>query len=140
MGIRVRVRIVVGERSLETSALLNSGFESDEPDVCIPVALARRLGLWPPQEVRGEDAFTAGGEVTLYVLSAQARIQLLAGGEVKSEAACVLVVNPYVDEVLLSDYVMDELGVVALSFRRGLWRHASDPPSTVRESEKPEYW
>ena len=70
----------------------------------------------------------------------EARLQLVAGGQVKSDVACTLVVNPHVDEVLLSDYATDELGIVAISFRRGLWRHVSDPPSVVRESEEPEYW
>ena len=107
----------------------------------MPLTLARELGVWPPpREVKSEDVFTAGGEVTLYVLDVPARIQLLAGGEVKSEARCIIVVNPHVDEVLLSDYVIDELGIVAISFRRGLWRHLSDPPTTIRESESPEYW
>ncbi len=141
MGIRVRVRIVAGGSSVETAALINSGFESDRPDVCVPVALARRLGLWPPPgAVESEEAVTAGGEVTLYLVCREARLQLVAGGQVKSDVACTLVVNPHVDEVLLSDYATDELGIVAISFRRGLWRHVSDPPSVIRESEEPEYW
>ena len=36
--------------------------------------------------------------------------------------------------LLLSDYVIDELGIVVLSFRRGLWRHIRDPEGTVRQS------
>ena len=73
MGIRVRVRIVAGGSSVETAALINSGFESDRPDVCVPVALARRLGLWPPPgAVESEEAVTAGGEVT-YTWSAGRR-------------------------------------------------------------------
>ena len=141
MGIRVKVKIMVNERAVETSALVSSGFESDRPDVCIPLNLARVLNLWPPPgEVESEEATTAGGDVTLYLLNVQARVQLIASGEVKSDIPCTLVVNPYVDEVLLSDYVIDELGIVAISFRRGEWRHASDPSSVVRQSEEPEYW
>ena len=141
MGIRVRVRLVVGGKAVETSALVNSGFESDRPDICVPLSLAKSLGLWPPpSEVESEETATAGGEVTLYVLGVQARAQLLVGGDVKSSIPCTLVVNPYIEEVLLSDYVIDELGIVAVSFRRGLWRHARDPASTIRESVEPEYW
>ena len=40
----------------------------------------------------------------------------------------------------MSDYAIDELGIVAVSFRRGLWRHVSDTASTIRESVEPEYW
>jgi hypothetical protein len=34
---------------VEASALLNSGFESDEPDIVIPVSIAEKLRLWPPK-------------------------------------------------------------------------------------------
>ena len=36
--------------------------------------------------------------------------------------------NPLVDEVLLSDVAIDELGIVSISFGRGLWRHKVDTP------------
>ena len=35
-------------RAVETSALANTGFESDREEVLLPVRLAERLGLWPP--------------------------------------------------------------------------------------------
>jgi hypothetical protein len=41
----VRVRLRRGSRSVETSALVNSGLESGEPDVVVPVEVARALGL-----------------------------------------------------------------------------------------------
>lgn len=121
MGIRVRVRLLVEGREVEAVALVNSGFESRDPDICVPLGLAKVLGLWPPASFESEEAMTAGGEV-------------------KSRSPCSVVVNPYVDEVLLSDYLIDELGIVPVSFRRGLWRHRSDPEGIVRESEEPRYW
>uniref|UniRef100_A0A7C3WUU4 Clan AA aspartic protease n=1 Tax=Thermofilum pendens TaxID=2269 RepID=A0A7C3WUU4_THEPE len=140
MGIRVRVRLLVEGREVEAVALVNSGFESRDPDICVPLGLAKVLGLWPPASFESEEAMTAGGEVPLFRLPARAEVQLLAGGEVKSRSPCSVVVNPYVDEVLLSDYLIDELGIVPVSFRRGLWRHRSDPEGIVRESEEPRYW
>jgi hypothetical protein len=47
VACRVRIRLST-DKAVETSALVNSGFESDDPDVVIPVELARRLNLWPP--------------------------------------------------------------------------------------------
>jgi hypothetical protein len=140
MGIRVRVKLLVEGREVETAALVNSGFESPEPDICIPLGLAKRLGLWPPARFESEEAVTAGGEVPVFRLPVEAEVQLVAGGEVKSRSPCSIVVNPYVDEVLLSDYLIDELGIVPVSFRRGLWRHRSDPEGVTRESEEPQYW
>ena len=140
MGIRVKIRILTGGKSAITSALVNSGFESEEPDLCVPLGLAKLLGLWPPEELYSEEAATAGGEVTVYVVPVRAEVQLLAGDEVKCRTQCNLVLNPHVDEVLLSDYLIDELGIVAISYRRGLWRDKYDSLDTVRESEEPQYW
>jgi hypothetical protein len=60
MGIQLRVRLVAGRREVEAVALVNSGFESPDPDTCTPLGLARRLGLWPPASLESEEAVTAG--------------------------------------------------------------------------------
>ena len=50
MAVRVRLRIRArhGGGEVETSALVNSGYEADSPQLLIPRPLAARLGLWPP--------------------------------------------------------------------------------------------
>lgn len=136
----MRVRINVGGKCIETSALVNSGFEAPEPAVCIPVSLARAVGLWPSRRLVAEEAMTAGGEVTVHEAPEGGLVQLLANGQVLSEVCCLIIVNPLVDEVLLSDVAIDELGIVPISFGRGLWRHKADDASTVRRSAEPEYW
>jgi len=46
--VRVRVRLnAKGSRSLETSAIANSGYESFEPEIVVPETVAERLGLFP---------------------------------------------------------------------------------------------
>jgi len=140
VGVRVKVKIEANDRSIITSALVNSGFESTSPDIIVPMGLAEKLGLWPPTEVESEEALTAGGQVTLYLVKRNARISIICGNEVRKVIKGNLIVNPHVDEVLLSDYVIDELGIVVISFRRGLWRHETDELEKVRESTKPQYW
>ena len=46
-----------------------------------------------------------------------------------------IIVSPYVDEVIISDYVASELGVILLDFKKGLWRLADDYPRALRLSE-----
>ena len=41
MGVRVRVKIRCGGNNVITSALVNSGYEADEPEIHIPLALAK---------------------------------------------------------------------------------------------------
>ncbi len=43
--VRVVVRIRYGDRVLTSSALVNTGYESDVPEVLLPVRASERLGL-----------------------------------------------------------------------------------------------
>lgn len=45
MAVRVRLRIGSGNREALFSALVNSGFEADEPQLILPYRLAEVLGL-----------------------------------------------------------------------------------------------
>lgn len=46
-----------------------------------------------------------------------------------------IIVNPHVDEVMMSDYAVSELGIMLLDFKKGLWRLVDDPPQALRSSE-----
>ncbi|MBS7653183.1 hypothetical protein KEJ13_08655 [Candidatus Bathyarchaeota archaeon] len=45
LAVRVRLRIGSGNREALFSALVNSGFEADEPQLILPYRLAGVLGL-----------------------------------------------------------------------------------------------
>ncbi len=48
MAVRVKIKITLSnEKSLETTALVNTGFESIEPQLLLPVKAAEKLGIWP---------------------------------------------------------------------------------------------
>ncbi|RLE57151.1 MAG: hypothetical protein DRJ40_02195 [Thermoprotei archaeon] len=67
MVVRVRVRIQYRDNIVETSAVANSGYETDVPEIHIPLALARRLGL-TLTELRGENYRVIGGITSAYIL------------------------------------------------------------------------
>ena len=132
MVCRVRVRIRVDRLVEETSALVSSGFESDAADIVIPIDLAKKLGLWPP---KGSDTAlldTGGGEVSSPYYRECADLILLLDDREPKEVRVNIIVNPYVDEVALSDYVASELGIILLDLKRGEWRLKDDPPDKVR--------
>jgi hypothetical protein len=130
---RVEIELVVGERKVAARALVNSGFESEGPDIGIPVEIAKELGIWPLQNFTLEEVQTAGGKTYVYAVLEPARVRLLLGTSNDPELNCNLVVDPHLDEVILSDYLTDELGIVILSLRKGSWRHRSDPESLERQ-------
>jgi hypothetical protein len=50
MGVRVRVRIKYGDAVLDLVALINTGHETDVPEIFVPVSVAEKLeyiqGCW----------------------------------------------------------------------------------------------
>ena len=51
MGVRVRLKLKTIQRSVKTTALVNSEFESSEPEMVIPPSLAEFLKLSPSTEL-----------------------------------------------------------------------------------------
>ena len=65
MVVRVRVLVRRVDRAVETSALANSGYESDEPEVHVPLGLARKLGF-ELEHLHSERYSVVGAEVSAY--------------------------------------------------------------------------
>jgi len=86
-----------------------------------------------PARARLVSADTSGGEVEMMYIEAGAELEL----EDRRFVVNVLV-NPYIDEVLLSDYVAGELCIIILDAKRGLWRFCNE--DAVRQSAEPQRW
>ena len=136
MGVRVKLRLCIKEKCVLLNALVNSGYEAVEPELAIPLNIAKDLGLWPPEEMIIEEAVTAGGSIPVYVVNEKARVELIDEDEVLGTSECVLVINPYIEEPLISDQLIDSLGIIVISFSKGLWKHKNDPSDRVRISSR----
>jgi len=80
VGVRVRVRIESSGRQLVATALLNTGYESDAPEVLLPLRAAEELGLWPPPPgSRTETYVSASGYVRVVRVPGASRVTVLAG-------------------------------------------------------------
>jgi len=130
VACRIRVRI-----NIETTALVNSGFETDTPDIVVPLTIAEKLNLWPPKSSVSAVLNTGGEVITPYYENC-GELELVLEDREPKRIRVNIVVNPYVDEVALSDYVSSELGIVLLDIKRGLWRLTDDPVNKVRESAR----
>ena len=135
VACRVKVRLRVGGRVFEGVAILNSGFETDGPDVAIPVHAARELGLWPPTTRALAALETGGGDVLLPYYESCGTLELVLPDREPKVVRVNVIVNPHIDEIAISDYVASELGVILIDFKKGLWKLADDPPQTLRHSE-----
>jgi len=137
VAVRVRLRVERGGRYVEAVALINSGYEADSPQLMIPIALARELGLWPPPPTAREEVFdTAGGPLRVWVVRNAARAQVLTKDASSKRVMVDLVISPLADEALISDVLASELELVLEDIGRGLWRFKWDPVGKLRMSER----
>jgi len=135
MGVRVKVRVKYGSSSLDFVALVNTGYETDVPELLVPVSVAERLGLWPklPEDTIVETYKTASGLMRVYRVRG-ARASLLVGDVEKRDVEVYLVISEHTDEALISDQLTSEFGIVIEDPAKGLWRLKGE--SLVRSSER----
>ena len=114
MAVRVPVKVRVGERLLRTVALAT------------PVTGLRRLSCLFLSRLLGG---SGSAEVAVDVADAE-----------PPRATANVVVSPLADEVLPSDALINELGIVIEDAKKGLWRFRWEPPPRLRASAPPEYW
>ena len=139
MAVRVKLRLVSksGGEAL-TSALVNSGFEAETPQLLVPRALASKLGFWPPPpDAQLIEVGTAGGPVRNYLIPRALSVYVEAGDREVGPVECDVMVSLLEREVLISDRLGGELGIVILDLR-GKWRFADE--DKVRLTEPPQYW
>lgn len=141
MVVRVRLKVVREEIAIETSALANSGYESETPQLLIPIRLAQILKLWPPREGIEESEFeTAGGPLRVWLAPRACKVHVITSDTKSPEVEVDVVISPLADEVLLSDKLISELGIALEDVGRGIWRFRWEPKERVRRSEPPKYW
>jgi hypothetical protein len=138
--VRVKLRIISrGGKEVTTSALVNSGFEAETPQLLLPRSLVYELGLWPPPpEAILVEVGTAGGPVRNYLIPKALDVYVLTSDRVVGPVKCDAMVSLLEYEVLISDALAEELGIVILAPRTGLWRFRDE--DRVRVGEAPEYW
>jgi hypothetical protein len=137
MAVRIRLRLRYCDKVLETSALVNTGFETPNPQILLPIKVAGRLSLWPelPKDTLVEIYDTAGGPVRVY------RVRNAVNVEIPEKGISVItdaVISHTEVEVLISDKLADELMIVIERPGEGIWRFRDE--NILRKSEKPEIW
>ena len=136
LPVRVRVKLesLRNNSSLVVSALLNTGFTSDELDIHLPRDVAEKLGLWPPpSDASLEVLDTAGGEVLSYLIPRAVKLTVIEEDRVSKSIVCNALISLHEREVLLSDAVIEELEIEILSPKTGLWRFKGE--DKVRRSK-----
>ena len=142
MAVRVRIRIERKAKpaGIETAAVLNSGYESKEPQVLVPARVAELLQLYPPPRMRVQTQTyeAVGRSIRLAVIPRAVTVRVLVRGPARRSVTCSAAISEHENEVLLNDCAIGSLGVVIVDARAGTWRFRNE--RAARGTECPQYW
>jgi len=139
--IKLKIRAKSSDKEVLSTALVNSGFETEKPQLLIPRRLAEEIGLWPPPPNSSLiELGTAGGPVRNYVVPDELEVSAVTNDKIVGPATCDAIISHIEEEVLINDKLGEALGIVILRLGAGYWRFADDSPDVSRKSESPKYW
>ncbi|MGB9728824.1 MAG: hypothetical protein ACP5GU_06905 [Thermoprotei archaeon] len=134
MAVRVKIKVTWESRSKTFIVLVNGGAESDEPVIVLRPEDAEELGLLS-NSFDIIEVELASGKTHNLISKEKIKIELLdEKDESISNTLAFLAVDENLTEPLITDATIDELGIVVISFKKGLWRHINDPPTIIRRS------
>jgi hypothetical protein len=137
VAIRLRIRLVREGKSVDVVALINSGYETREPEVLLPVAIATQLPIYPrlPEGAIVKEYKLADGSITkLIKVSRAVQIYVVEEDRVVGPVEASLVIAEKAEEVLISDKLAEKLGIVALDFGERLWCFRDEIGRVTRKS------
>jgi len=135
LAVRLKLRLATINTTVETIALLNSGYEAPTPHLLIPIELAKRLRLWPPEGTFEVEFDTAGGMLKAWLYPRACRVRVIADDAESREVQADIVISSLADEPLISGQLAEELEIAVESFGKGLWRFRWEPPTKTRPSQ-----
>ncbi len=135
--VRLRVRSRKGKVK-ELVVLVNGGAHSPEPVLVVDEETARELGY--EKEGRMVEASVADATRKVYLVENALELTLMGEEEELSKISAHLVIHPNLEEPLITDTTIDEMGIQVIRFSEGLWRHIKDPPKRVRKSALEQDW
>jgi len=137
VAIRLRLRLVRGGSSVEVTALVNSGYETLEPEVLVPPDVARGLSLYPqlPQGAMVREYRLADGSSSKLIKAPRAAlIYAVEEDRTVGPVESSLAIAERAEEPLISDKLAGKLGIVALDFGEGLWCFRDEVGRVTRRS------
>lgn len=143
MAVRVKIEIhsVDKDLSVLSTALLNSGFESEIPLVLVPAKVAEHLGFLPqlPVNAVAETYEAAGGSaIRVYSIENVIKVRVVTDDRETDFTACSIIISEGEREVILSDLLIDELEIIIEKSGVGLWRFNDE--GRIRSSLQPQHW
>jgi len=138
LGVRVKLKIKARNIEVITSALVNSGFETEEPEILIPPSLAETLNISGTSIA--EYRVAGGGATSGIRVDEDISVKLILPDRTTEEVKAVATILPGEDEVIISDKLASSLGIVILDPYKGLWCLRDELGRKIRKSSEIQIW
>ena len=136
MAVRVPIEITFGSQKVNVSAIANSGYETNEPEIIIPLSFGKeKFGI---SENKGKEVEyrAAGRQEVKFIRFENAGICVVTDDSISSVVNAVLNTSENEVEVILNDMLVEMLGVDLVKVAQGKWRFLTDPPKKLRDSSR----
>ena len=145
--IKIEIKSRFCDKSVKTSAILNTGFGFAYPGstpsavLRIPKKLAEILCL--TEEViknsGTKEVYESATEVaTLDYIPRAVEVSVIAENRASKTIICDVLIGESADTILLNDKAISELEIIILDPAKGLWMFRGE--KTERQSAEPEFW
>lgn len=124
-------------------ALANAGYETDSPELLLPVPVAERLGLWthlPPGAVAEDYAGAEGGMMVFYRIPQALLVRVQAEGARSHDVRCDAAISRAERQLIMNDRLCDRLRLSLIAPGKGIWRFGYDSTSRRRKSHALRLW
>jgi hypothetical protein len=138
--VKIEIRGKTSAKNILTTAILNTGYESEQPELTIPEKVGKLLGILPkaPHHATLSAFKTAGGIIDMLYLEKEANIRIVCKDKISRFITCNLAISHFEDEILISDVAIEKLRVEIINPGKGMWRFKGE--KKLRTSELPQKW
>jgi len=138
MAVRLKLRVSRGRsRGVELIALVNSGYETETPELLVPPWVAEELGLYPrlPRGSEVRDYVLADGSRTKLIrIRSAVEVRVITEDRISEPSECDIVIAEGAEEPLISDKLADALKVAIIAVGEGLWCFRDEVGRKLRKS------
>lgn len=135
MAVRVKIEIALGTRSVQVVAIANTGFESDDPQILLPAAIAKRLQGTRASKAAPLRYATAGGLGLALSPIGVGSVRVDVPDRQPPAVDARLLASQDETEVVMNDMLVEALGLDLVKPGHGIWRFRDDPHDRERPSE-----
>ena len=138
VAIRLKIRLVRGGRSIDVVALINSSYETREPELLVSTAIATQLSVYPqlPEGAVVKEYRLADGSITkLIKIPRTVQVYAVEEDRIVGSVEASLVIAEKASEPSISDKLAGKLGIVALDFGEGLWCFRDEIDKVIRKAK-----